>query len=171
MALFERFGEFDSVEELNMTAEGLKEEGDLESLKVLAVENGLSEYDAEDYAPGDVEELASKQMAAIGKLKVESEELKIAGIMEDWKDTVAEECVENEALCAAVRKKDKSLKECMAKLIQFAFENKVQVNDEIIKITKVNHNGKLENFRGPLYLGIPNRAQVRDIARKYYLGE
>ena len=27
MALFERFGEFDSVEELNMTAEGLKEEG------------------------------------------------------------------------------------------------------------------------------------------------
>ena len=46
-----------------------------------------------------------------------------------------------------------------------------QVNDEIIKITKVNHNGKLENFRGPLYLGIPNRAQVRDIARKYYLGE
>ena len=37
MALFERFGEFDSVEELNMTAEGLKEEGDIESLKVLAV--------------------------------------------------------------------------------------------------------------------------------------
>ena len=30
MELFERFGEFDSVEELNMTAEGLKEEGDLE---------------------------------------------------------------------------------------------------------------------------------------------
>ena len=170
MALFERFGEFDSAEELNATAEGLKAEGDIESLKVLAVENGLSEYDTED-AAGDVEELASKQMAAIGKLKVESEELKIAGIMEDWKDTVAEECVENEALCAAVRKKDKSLKECMAKLIQFAFENKVQVNDEIIKITKVNHNGKLENFRGPLYLGIPNRAQVRDIARKYYLGE
>ena len=157
MALFERFGEFDSVEELNMTAEGLKEEGDLESLKVLAEENGLDAADAEDYAAGDVEELASKQMAA--------------GIMEDWKDTVAEECVENEALCAAVRKKDKSLKEFMAKLIQFAFENKVQVNDEIIKITKVNHNGKLENFRGPLYLGIPNRAQVRDIARKYYLGE
>ena len=48
--LFERFGEFDSVEELNMTAEGLKEEGDLESLKVLAEENGLDAADAEDYA-------------------------------------------------------------------------------------------------------------------------
>lgn len=46
MALFERFGEFDSVEELNMTAEGLKEEGDLESLKVLA-ERGLDAADAE----------------------------------------------------------------------------------------------------------------------------
>ena len=33
MALFEKFGEFDSVEEMNMTAEGLKEEGDLENLK------------------------------------------------------------------------------------------------------------------------------------------
>ncbi len=74
-------------------------------------------------------------------------------------------------MCRVSQKKDKSLKECMAKLIQFAFENKVQVNDDTIKITKVNHNGKLENFRGPLYLGIPNRAQVRDIARKYYLGE
>ena len=48
MALFERFGEFDSVEELNMTAEGLKAEGDLESLKILAVENGLDAADAEE---------------------------------------------------------------------------------------------------------------------------
>jgi len=171
MALFERFGEFDSVEELNMTAEGLKEEGDLESLKVLAVENGLDEADAEDYANGIVTELASDLMAAAGKIAVESKALGIDGIMSDWKDTVIEECAEDKAFCAAVRKKDKSLKECMAKLIQFAFENKVQVNDEIIKITKVTHNGKLENFRGPLYIGIPNRMEVRKIARKYYLGE
>ena len=71
MALFERFGEFDSVEELNMTAEGLKEEGDLESLKVLAEENGLDAADAEDYADGIVTELASDLMAAAGKIAVE----------------------------------------------------------------------------------------------------
>lgn len=67
MALFARFGEFDSVEELNMTAEGLKAEGDLESLKILAVENGLDAADAEDYVDGIVTELASALMAAAGK--------------------------------------------------------------------------------------------------------
>ena len=84
MALFERFGEFDSVEELNMTAEGLKEEGDLESLKVLAEENGLDAADAEDYADGIVTELANSLLAALGKLKVEVKELKPCEIMEDW---------------------------------------------------------------------------------------
>ena len=83
MALFERFGEFDSVEELNMTAEGLKEEGDLESLKVLAEENGLDVADAEDYADGIVTELANSLLAALGKLKVEYKELKPCEIMED----------------------------------------------------------------------------------------
>ena len=29
--MFERFGEFDSAEEINLTAEGLKTEGDMES--------------------------------------------------------------------------------------------------------------------------------------------
>ena len=164
MALFERFGEFDSVEELNMTAEGLKEEGDLESLKVLAEENGLDAADAEDYADGIVTELASDLMAAAGKIAVESKALGIDGIMSDWKDTVIEECAEDKAFCAAVRKKGKYLKEYMAKLIQYSFENKVQVSAEILKITKVKHNGKL-------YLGIPNRMEVRKIARKYYLGE
>lgn len=171
MLLFERFGEFDSVEELNMTAEGLKEEGDLESLKVLAVENGLDAADAEDYANGIVTELSSDLMAAAGKIAVESKALGIDGIMSDWKDTVIEECAEDKAFCAAVRKKGKYLKEYMAKLIQYSFENKVPVSAEILEITKVKHNGKLENFNGPLYLGIPNRMEVRKIARKYYLGE
>ena len=39
--MFERFGEFDSAEEINLTAEGLKTEGDMESLLVLAEENGI----------------------------------------------------------------------------------------------------------------------------------
>ncbi len=35
MSLYEKFGEFDSVEELNMSAEGLLKEGDTESLIAL----------------------------------------------------------------------------------------------------------------------------------------
>ena len=131
----------------------------------------IQKINAEDYADGIVMELASDLMAAAGKIAVESKELGIDGIMSDWKDTVIEECAEDKAFCAAVRKKGKYLKEYMAKLIQYSFENKVPVSAEILKITKVKHNGKLENFNGPLYLGIPNRMEVRKIARKYYLGE
>ena len=47
--MFDNFGEFDSWEELNRTAEGLKNEGDLDNLKVLAAENGIDEMDMVDY--------------------------------------------------------------------------------------------------------------------------
>ena len=40
--MFDKFGEFDSAEELNKAAEGLRNEGDRESLIELAKENGLS---------------------------------------------------------------------------------------------------------------------------------
>ena len=39
--MFEKFGEFDSCEEINMAAQGLYEEGDIKSLHALAKENGL----------------------------------------------------------------------------------------------------------------------------------
>ena len=170
MALYERFGEFDSVEELNATAEGLKAEGDLESLKALAVENGLEEADAEDYMDDIVPELANSLLAAQGKIRVESRALEISGILADWKDTIIEECMEDKQFCAAVRKRNKSLRKCMSLLIQFSFENKVRVNDKIISITTVKHNGKMEPLKGPLYLGIPSRVETRKIIRDYYLG-
>ena len=50
--MFDNFGEFDSWEELNRTAEGLKNEGDLDNLKVLAAENGIDEMDMVDYVNG-----------------------------------------------------------------------------------------------------------------------
>lgn len=69
--MFEKFGEFDSVAELNMAAAGFKGEGDLESLKALAVENGIDVEDAEDYINGDLDELAGLYTAAYGRLAVE----------------------------------------------------------------------------------------------------
>lgn len=47
--MFDKFGPL-TYEELNKTAEGLKMEGDIESLILLAEENGLEKEDAEDYA-------------------------------------------------------------------------------------------------------------------------
>lgn len=74
--MFDKFGEFDSAEELNKAAEGFKNEGDLESLYALAEENGISKENAEDYADGYVDQLASVTMAAYGRLEVEEKEIK-----------------------------------------------------------------------------------------------
>lgn len=166
--MFDKFGEFDSVEELNQAAAGFKAEGDLESLYALAQENGIDKEDAEDYADDVVEELANTSLAAMGKLKMEGTVLKIAGILTDWQEEITKLCIEDEEMARAVRKKGKTLCGCMAKLLRFAFENKEQVSDEVVKATKVTHNGKEEQMRGPVYLGMPNRAQVRKLVKEYY---
>lgn len=167
--MFDKFGEFDSVEELNKAAAGLKEEGDEESLAALAEENGLTRDDAEDYMDDVTTEFATDLQAAIGKIRVETEHLKISGILDDWKNAVLDLCAENVEMRAAVRKKNKSLCNCMALLIKFAFENKERISEEIVKACKVNHNGKEEPMRSPLYLGVPNKATVKKIVTEYYL--
>lgn len=73
--MFDKFGEFDSVEELNKAAKGFKDEGDFNSIYALAEENGIDKEDAEDYVAGDVEELATPAMATMGRLEVEKREI------------------------------------------------------------------------------------------------
>lgn len=168
--MFEKFGEFDSAEELNRAAAAQKEQGDEEALIALAEENGIDKQDAEDYFDDCVNELATPLMAAVGKLCVEAQDLKLSGVLMDWQEELQTMCTESPELCAAVRSKGKNLCDCMARLLRFAFENKEQVSEKVVKATKVTHNGKEEPMRGPLYLGIPNRAQIRKIVKEYYLG-
>lgn len=168
--MFDKFGEFDSAEELNRAAAAQFKEGDEKAIYDIAKENGIDTEDAEDYMDGVIAELVTVRSAAIGKLKVESEDLELKGIVSDWKDALVEECMASEELCVAVRKKDKSLKSCLAKLIRFAFENKVQISDKIVSVTKVTNHGKEQPLRGPLYLGIPSKADTKKLIREYYLG-
>ncbi len=167
--MFDKFGEFDSAEEMNKAAAAQLKEGDFEAIKAIALENGIDKEDAEDYMDGYAAELVTPLMAATGKLKMEAADLKVAGILVDWKDSIVELCTEDVQFAAAVRKKGKCLKNCLAELIRYSFENKVQVSDKIVDVTKVMHNGKLEKMRKPLYLGFPSRADVKKIVRKYYL--
>lgn len=167
--MFDRFGEFDSAEELNRKAAELDAAGDTEGVYALASENGIDKEDAEDYLHGDVDKLATPLMAATGKLAVESTHLDIGGILKDWKDIVVGICTEDARMCEAVRKKEKSLKGCMAAIIKYSFENKVRVNDRIVDEVKVVHNGKTEQMRKPLYLGVPDRAQTKSIVTDYYM--
>ena len=92
--MFEKFGEFDSAEELNKVAKGFRDEGDEESLFALAKENGIDKEDAEDYWDGETDELASETMAAVGRIATEREATKadsparvilsmISGMMDD----------------------------------------------------------------------------------------
>lgn len=74
--MFDKFGEFDSVEELNEAAAGQLEQGDVEALKELAAENGIDEEDVVDYIDGVTKELASASMAAYGRLAVEEKNVK-----------------------------------------------------------------------------------------------
>ena len=85
--MFDVFGNFDSVEELNACAKGLLEEQDLEHLKVLAEENGIPDGIREVYEQHLSEELVDLVNAAIGKLQVE---LKAKIHMADGGDIVIE---------------------------------------------------------------------------------
>ena len=125
--MFEKFGEFDSWEEINKAAEGQKEEGDLEALKALALENGFEEADAEDYMDGVVPEFCTALLAAESKIRIEKKDLKPEGIMVDWIDYVIKLVSDDEKVCLAVRKKGKSLKGCIGQLLIFVHERKVNM--------------------------------------------
>lgn len=107
------FGNFDSVEELNACAEGLKASGDGEKLRELAKENGIPEVFAEDYLNGASEEFTDWMNAAIGKLEAEAAAHKDryvpAGAVADYLKTL---CME-ERFARRVRRRTKSMEGCM----------------------------------------------------------
>lgn len=159
--MFEIFGEFDSVEELNEAAAGLKEEGDLESLKKLAEENGLDAEDAEDYINGDVPELANALMAALGKISVEEKELNPQDIMVDWVSYIRTKCSQKEEVARAVRRKGKTIKGCIGAILKYSFGIKKPVDKDILKAAGINAGG--------VALGIPGMTKVKEIIDAYYL--
>ena len=107
--MFEKFGEFDSAEELNRAAEAQLKQGDEEAVRKIAEENGLDPEDAQDYIDGFLPELCNVKLAALGKLKVETNELQPAEIMADWCDYIRQRAVESTEVAAAVRRKGKNL--------------------------------------------------------------
>ena len=167
--MFDKFGNFDSAEELNRAAAAQLKEGDMEALFALAQENGIDKEDAEDYADGDMPELCTPLMAALGKLAMEEVDLQIGGILGDWVSYIRELCQADPEMVVAVRRKNKDLLHCMAALIAAAYECKTRVSEKIIKETYVMHDGKKEKCRSPLYMGMPNAVQAKEIIKKYYL--
>ena len=153
--MFDKFGEFDSAEEINRAAAAQLEEGDVEAVFAIAEENGIDKEDAEDYIDGCAAELATHLMASLGKIEVEARDLKLEGVFVDWKEIIAQYCTEDERFSCAVRRKGKRLEQCMGELLKQSFAGKKQVNERICRAAGLRDGGR----KDPVYMGIPNRAE------------
>lgn len=165
--MFEKFGEFDSPEELNRAAAAQKEQGDEAALILLAEENGIDREDAEDYYDGALDVLATPAMAAIGKLAVESQDLKLGGVLLDWMDELRTMCIEDEAFARAVRRKGKDLASYIALTAEEGYKNRAVVDRRIVDKTS-----QIKKILGTheFSIGIPDKKTRRNLARNYYLG-
>ena len=159
--MFERFGEFDSAAEINETAVNLRKEGDTESMKVLAEENGIDKDVLDVFLVGTLLYLCDDMTAAIGKIEVEAKEVKCAEIMEDWVEYIKAQCFEKQEVARAVRRKEKSLRGCIAALLTWSFKHQEPVDKEIMKAAGVT--------AGRCTLGIPGMARAKKIITDYYL--
>ena len=160
--MFEKFGELNSFGEINELAENLFNEGDTESLKAMAKENGIQNEFVQMYLQGEIPVLCDPLTAALGKIDVEVAELKPKEIMEDWVEYLRGQCMENEILAYQVRKKGKSLKGCIAALLKWSFSNRQQIDKDIIKAA----GASVYNVT----LGIPGMARAKKIITDYYMG-
>ena len=131
--MWENFGEFDSAEEINRAAAAQLSEEDTDAILLIAKENGIDEEEAQDYIEGAVPALCTPMMAALGKIKVEELDLKPYEIMEDWISYIEMSCMEEPDMAIAVRKKGKSLRGCIAKILLWSAQNAKPVDKDIIK--------------------------------------
>ena len=161
--MWDRFGEMDRYQDINELAQNLFNEGDLDSLKAMAKENGIEKDFVDMYLAGDIPELCDVLTAALGKIDVEAAELKPKEIMEDWVEYLRGQCMESELVAYTVRKKGKSLKGCIAALLKWSFGNQQAVDTDIIKAAGVT--------AGRVTLGIPGMARAKQIIKDYYMGK
>ena len=124
--MYDKFGEFDSAEELNQAAEGLFNEGDIENIYVLASENGIDVELVTMYIEGEIPFLADAAGAAIGKIEAELKEAeKTYGMTAVCIAEYVKSLCDREVFAVAVRRKGKSLQTCIQNM-QHAAEKQVK---------------------------------------------
>lgn len=158
--MFEKFGEMD-YQELDTLVHNLWNEGDKESLQTLCKENGLEYSDIEDAAADGVELWVTPRAAALGRVKVQEEELKPKGLMNDWISYIRVLVLEDPEMQVAVSQKRKTLAGCIGALLKWSFGNQWTVPEKIKKAAGVN---------GKVTFGVPDMGQAKKIIREYYGG-
>lgn len=160
--MFDKFGEMSSYTEINELAANLLQEGDLDSLKELAKENGIPDDYVEMYLEETIPSLCDSTSAAIGKIDVECMKLKPKELMLDWVEYIKGLCMENEMIAHQIRKKGKTLQGCMTVLLEYSFKNQITVDKTIIKAAGVS--------AGKVTFGVPGMAKAKELIRDYYMG-
>ena len=160
--MFDGFGEFNSADEINLAAEGLIFEKDIESLYKLAEENGIERYCCDIAIESNTPIICDTVSAAIGKLDIESHEMKLKELMVDWVEYIKEQCFENEAVAKNVRNSKYHLEECISRILAWSFKNAEEVPKKICEAAGIkNANVKF---------GIPGMKTVKKIIDEYYGG-
>ena len=150
--MYDKFGEFDSVEELNEAARGFLVEGDLKSLREFAEENGLDKEDVEDYIAGDLPELATQITAATGKLEKEIECMKdgqIKAMCVFYANFAKTIIIENEQVAQGVMKKGARINGIYDAIYEYAKKHK----------------------SGNIFSGTTTDRQDKELVIAYYTGE
>lgn len=161
--MFDKFGEMGSSAEINELAANLKTEGDLDSIRQLATENGIDKEVADAYIDGYIPALCDELSAALGKLNIEAKESKVDELTGDWCEYIKQRCLEDLQMSAAVRSKGKTLKGCIAHLLKWSFGHQKPVDKEIIKAAGVS--------AGRITFGIPGMVTAKKLISEYYLGK
>lgn len=166
--MFEKYGNFNSYEEINEKAAEFVAASDEHSLKELAKENGIDEDDAMDYLEEYTDCLCTVLSAAAGKIKVEVEDLKLDPkkheLINDWVEYIKLLASEDEEIRLAIRKKDKSLIGCLGKILAWSYDHRYDVDKRIVEASGIKMSGKVQ-------LGISGSGTAKKIIREYYLGK
>lgn len=171
--LYEKFGEFDSAEEINRAALAQISQGDYEAVKTIAKENGIDEGEAQDFLEGIYPELCGPFSAAVGKLHVEAEALGLPMTMQLWvehiilmmeKDLDLEDGL-GEVLMKGIRRKGKNMAELFGKLIVETSRTRKNTPAEIVAAAR-----KIDSsIPSTLPIGDISKKRFEEIVREYYI--
>ena len=82
--------------------------------------------------------------------------------MLDWVEYIKTQCFEDMDMAAVVRSKNKSLAGCIGELLKYSFNNRISVDESIIKAAGIKASR--------VDFGIAGMAKAKEIIKTYYKG-
>lgn len=162
--MFEKYGEFNTAEELAESITNQIAEGDIQAAVEIAKENGIDEMDVQDIIDGTpADEVLTPCVVALGKLQIEAEAYKKNdSIIVDWIEYIKALAIDSEGVSRHIRLKGKSLNGCLGELLKFSYSHAFDIPEDISKAAGIT-NARVK-------LGIPNAGKCKEIIRSYYGG-